>query len=159
MYAQLLIDLFKYLAPFLRNVELNKPMQILYKVHRRKPYTLPRDTSDISEVDRIAGLEPVIVGHLPACVLDHILLSGVHVLSMLENFSRGFHLEVEGDDIINSIQCMHWYAVKNAQNVRYCCLVKLLGIVICMTPDSLLLLLRSREPEVASAVCRSGPTM
>lgn len=36
MYAQLLIDLFKYLAPFLRNVELNKPMQILYKV------TLPR---------------------------------------------------------------------------------------------------------------------
>lgn len=32
MYAQLLIDLFKYLAPFLRNVELNKPMQILYKV-------------------------------------------------------------------------------------------------------------------------------
>lgn len=32
MYAQLLIDLFKYLAPFLRNVELTKPMQILYKV-------------------------------------------------------------------------------------------------------------------------------
>lgn len=32
MYAQLLIDLFKFLAPFLRNVELNKPMQILYKV-------------------------------------------------------------------------------------------------------------------------------
>ncbi|XP_061100268.1 CCR4-NOT transcription complex subunit 1 isoform X5 [Conger conger] len=31
MYAQLLIDLFKYLAPFLRNVELNKHMQILYK--------------------------------------------------------------------------------------------------------------------------------
>ncbi|XP_033896039.1 CCR4-NOT transcription complex subunit 1 isoform X5 [Acipenser ruthenus] len=31
MYAQLLIDLFKYLGPFLRNVELNKPMQILYK--------------------------------------------------------------------------------------------------------------------------------
>ncbi|KAF7224984.1 transcript variant X6 [Nothobranchius furzeri] len=31
MYAQLLIDLFKYLAPFLRNVELIKPMQILYK--------------------------------------------------------------------------------------------------------------------------------
>ncbi|CAB1322910.1 unnamed protein product [Coregonus sp. 'balchen'] len=29
--AHLLIDLFKYLAPFLRNVELNKPMQILYK--------------------------------------------------------------------------------------------------------------------------------
>lgn len=33
MYAQLLIDLFKYLAPFLRNVELAKPMQILYKVN------------------------------------------------------------------------------------------------------------------------------
>ncbi|XP_037672116.1 CCR4-NOT transcription complex subunit 1 isoform X6 [Choloepus didactylus] len=31
MYAQLLIDLFKYLAPYLRNVELSKPMQILYK--------------------------------------------------------------------------------------------------------------------------------
>ncbi|KAM5207011.1 CCR4-NOT transcription complex subunit 1 isoform 7-T22 [Hipposideros larvatus] len=31
MYAQLLIDLFRYLAPFLRNVELTKPMQILYK--------------------------------------------------------------------------------------------------------------------------------
>ena len=36
MYAQLLIDLFKYLAPFLRNVELNKPMQILYKVFSSK---------------------------------------------------------------------------------------------------------------------------
>lgn len=34
MYAQLLIDLFKFLAPFLRNVELNKPMQILYKVKK-----------------------------------------------------------------------------------------------------------------------------
>lgn len=34
MYAQLLIDLFKYLAPFLRNVELTKPMQILYKVKK-----------------------------------------------------------------------------------------------------------------------------
>ncbi|XP_032816690.1 CCR4-NOT transcription complex subunit 1 isoform X5 [Petromyzon marinus] len=31
MYAQLLIDLFKYLSPFLRNVELTKPMQVLYK--------------------------------------------------------------------------------------------------------------------------------
>lgn len=38
MYAQLLIDLFKYLAPFLRNVELTKPMQILYKVSCRKFY-------------------------------------------------------------------------------------------------------------------------
>lgn len=32
MYAQLLIDLFKYLAPFLRNAELGKPTQMLYKV-------------------------------------------------------------------------------------------------------------------------------
>ena len=32
MYAQLLIDLFKYLSPFLRNAELSKPTQLLYKV-------------------------------------------------------------------------------------------------------------------------------
>jgi len=31
MYAQLLIDLFKYLAPFLRNAELAKPVTLLYK--------------------------------------------------------------------------------------------------------------------------------
>lgn len=31
MYAQLLIDLFKFLSPFLRNAELTKPSQILYK--------------------------------------------------------------------------------------------------------------------------------
>lgn len=31
MYAQLLIDLFKYLAPFLRNAELAKPVTMLYK--------------------------------------------------------------------------------------------------------------------------------
>ncbi|CAK8681219.1 CCR4-NOT transcription complex subunit 1-like isoform X2 [Clavelina lepadiformis] len=31
MYAQLLIDLFKFLAPFLRNVEMTKSIQILYK--------------------------------------------------------------------------------------------------------------------------------
>ncbi|XP_076649788.1 CCR4-NOT transcription complex subunit 1 isoform X4 [Halictus rubicundus] len=30
MYAQLLIDLFKYLAPFLRNAELAKPVTLLY---------------------------------------------------------------------------------------------------------------------------------
>ena len=34
MYAQLLIDLFKFLAPFLRNVELTKSIQILYRVSR-----------------------------------------------------------------------------------------------------------------------------
>jgi len=32
MYATLLIDLFKFLAPFLRNAELTKPAQLLYKV-------------------------------------------------------------------------------------------------------------------------------
>ncbi|XP_064466564.1 CCR4-NOT transcription complex subunit 1-like isoform X2 [Ornithodoros turicata] len=31
MFAQLLNDLFKYLAPFLRNVDLEKPIQLLYK--------------------------------------------------------------------------------------------------------------------------------
>ncbi|XP_024942334.1 CCR4-NOT transcription complex subunit 1 isoform X8 [Cephus cinctus] len=31
MYAQLLIDLFKYLAPYLRNAELAKPVSLLYK--------------------------------------------------------------------------------------------------------------------------------
>jgi len=31
MYAQLLIDLFKFLAPFLRNADLQKPTQLLYK--------------------------------------------------------------------------------------------------------------------------------
>jgi CCR4-NOT transcription complex subunit 1 len=31
MYAQLLIDLFKFLAPFLRNAELSKPVALLYK--------------------------------------------------------------------------------------------------------------------------------
>jgi len=32
MYAQILIDLFKFLAPFLRNADLNRAMQVLYKV-------------------------------------------------------------------------------------------------------------------------------
>jgi len=31
MYAQLLINLFKFLAPFLRNAELSKPVSMLYK--------------------------------------------------------------------------------------------------------------------------------
>ena len=54
------------------------------------------------EVDRIAGLEPVLVGYLPACVLYRIVLPRVRILHMLENFGWGFHPEVEGDDIINS---------------------------------------------------------
>lgn len=33
LFHQLLIDLFKFLAPFLRNAELTKPTQLLYKVH------------------------------------------------------------------------------------------------------------------------------
>lgn len=32
MYAQLLVDLFKFLSPFLRNADLTKPTQLLYKV-------------------------------------------------------------------------------------------------------------------------------
>jgi len=32
MYAHLLIDLFRFLGPFLRNVELTKSIQILYRV-------------------------------------------------------------------------------------------------------------------------------
>lgn len=31
MYAQLLVDLFKFLSPFLRNAELAKPVQRLYR--------------------------------------------------------------------------------------------------------------------------------
>lgn len=31
MYSQLLLDLFRYLSPFLRNAELAKPVQLLYK--------------------------------------------------------------------------------------------------------------------------------
>ena len=34
MYAQLLMDLFKFLTPFLRNAELTKPAQLLYKVRK-----------------------------------------------------------------------------------------------------------------------------
>ena len=32
LFHQLLIDLFKFLSPFLRNAELSKPTQLLYKV-------------------------------------------------------------------------------------------------------------------------------
>ena len=56
-------------------------------VNRFIQSALPKGSSQdrISEVDRIAGLEPVLVGYLPACVLDHIVLPGVRVLRMLEN--------------------------------------------------------------------------
>ena len=58
----------------------------------------------ISDIDRIAGLEPVIVCYLPTCVLNRIGLPGVHVLRMLENVGRGFHPEMEGDKIITPSQ-------------------------------------------------------
>ena len=48
----------------------------------------------ISKADRKARLEPVLVGYLPACVLDRFVLPGVCVLPMLENFSQGFHPEM-----------------------------------------------------------------
>ena len=32
LFHQLLVDLFKFLSPFLRNAELTKPTQLLYKV-------------------------------------------------------------------------------------------------------------------------------
>jgi len=35
MFQQLLISLFKFLAPFLRNAELSKPTHLLYKVNSR----------------------------------------------------------------------------------------------------------------------------
>ena len=34
MYAQLLLDLFKFLNPFMRNAELTKPILFLYKVRQ-----------------------------------------------------------------------------------------------------------------------------
>ena len=40
LFHQLLIDLFKFLAPFLRNAELTKPTQLLYKVSFYDTYIL-----------------------------------------------------------------------------------------------------------------------
>lgn len=37
MYAQLLIDHLKFLAPFLRNIDLPKPIALMYKVSRLLP--------------------------------------------------------------------------------------------------------------------------
>ena len=89
-------------------LEHNRVMDVSNKdwihVHRFIRSASPKGSSQdrISEVDTIAGLEPVLVGSLPACVLHRIVLPGVCVLRMLENFGRGFHPEVEGDDVINS---------------------------------------------------------
>ena len=49
----------------------------------------------ISKVDRIAGLELVLVGYLPILYIP-IVLPGGRVLRMLENFGPGFHPEMEG---------------------------------------------------------------
>lgn len=40
LYHQLLIDLFQFLAPFLRNVELAKQTYLLYKVCMRKLHVM-----------------------------------------------------------------------------------------------------------------------
>lgn len=45
LFHQLLIDLFKFLAPFLRNAELTKPTQLLYKVRHCPLSTLSPHTS------------------------------------------------------------------------------------------------------------------
>ena len=60
-------------------------------VNRFIQSTSPKGSSQdrIGEVDRIAGLEPVLVGSsLPACVLDRIVLPGVRVLRMLDHYSN-----------------------------------------------------------------------
>lgn len=41
MYSMLLADLFKFLAPFLRNAELAKPLTMLYKVSWSELGNLP----------------------------------------------------------------------------------------------------------------------
>ena len=83
---------------------LHKNFTMHRKIHRKNDRTsLDQSLSGngallqdwIREVDTIAGLEPVLVGYLTACVLDRIVLPGVRVLRMLENSSRGFHPEVE----------------------------------------------------------------
>ena len=104
----------------------------------------------ISEVDTLAWFEPVLVGYSLACALDRIVLPGACVLCMLENSGRGFHPEVEGDNVINSgvagklkrCQTNKMHATAASSNSSY-------AIFVCMPPDSLLLLLRSCEPEVA----------
>jgi len=52
MYATLLIDLFKFLAPFLRNAELTKPAQLLYKVSRYLRRTINMSLSEV----RVCGV-------------------------------------------------------------------------------------------------------
>ena len=74
-------------------LEHNRVMNVSKKdwihVNRFIRSALPKGLSQdrISEADTIAELELVIVGYLPpACVLDRIVLPGVCVLRMLENF-------------------------------------------------------------------------
>lgn len=47
MYAQLIIDLFSFLAPFLRNAELTKPTQLLYKGSMRVLLVLLHDFPEL----------------------------------------------------------------------------------------------------------------
>ena len=60
-------------------LEHNRVMNVSHKdwihVNRFIRSVSPKGSSQdrISEVDRIAGLEPVIIGYLPACVLDRII--------------------------------------------------------------------------------------
>ena len=88
-----------------------------------------------THVSTIAGLAPVLVSYLPACVLDRIGLSGGRFLHMLENLGQEFHPEMEGEEIINKIintfKKMHkMYSTVASSNSSY-------AIIVCM-PDSLL---------------------
>ena len=75
-------------------LEHNHVMNVLIKiwihVNRFIRSASPKGSSQdrISEVDTIAGLEPVPVVYLPACAPDRIVLPGVRVLRMLENSGR-----------------------------------------------------------------------
>ena len=46
MYAQLLMDLFKFMSPFLRNPELAKPVMLLYRGTLRLLLLLLHDLPD-----------------------------------------------------------------------------------------------------------------
>ena len=69
MYAQLLIDLFKFLAPFLRNVELTKSVQILYKVSKREILVQTQQSMQNKPITQIHTnlTNYVLVLHLVAC--------------------------------------------------------------------------------------------
>ena len=65
MYAQLLIDLFKFLTPFLRNAELTKATHLLYKVsHSQKS----PDTRFLSDCKHYWCLEQKPVLYFMVCL-------------------------------------------------------------------------------------------